>query len=215
MNKRDTLKLALCALALAASGHTLAADAPLVGAPKILQSLSKDIVLDRPGAAPAAGNTSRRGPVIDLQVQFAFNSADLLPHGQRQLDQLAQALNSKALMTWGFELAGHTDRVGAADYNVKLSLERATAVKNYLVVTHGINAARLVPIGLGYSRPADAANPGAAINRRVEVRKVALTVGSTGASMPTVGDRTAVPLGFNTPANANPPRTGGRLVPTP
>ncbi len=209
MNKRNTLKLALCALALAASGQALAADAPLVAAPKSLESLCKDIVLDRPGAAPATGNARRRGPVVDLQVQFAFNSADLLPHGQRQLDQLAQALNSKALITWGFELAGHTDRVGAADYNVKLSLERATAVKNYLVVTHGINAARLVPIGLGYSRPADPANPAAAINRRVEVRKVALAVGAATAPVLAPGPA-AVPLGQTAPA-----RPGGRLVPTP
>lgn len=214
MSTKYNFKLALCALALTASGLASASEsAPLIAAPKILESLSKDIVLDRPGAAPATSAVRHRGPAVDLQVQFAFNSADLLPHGQRQLDQLAQALNSKALLTWGFELAGHTDRVGAADYNLKLSLERATAVKNYLVVTHGINAARLIPIGLGYSLPADPANPGAAINRRVEVRKVAMAVGN--APLAVSPAPMAVPLGQASTVPNDPSRAGGRLVPTP
>ena len=69
-------------LALALAGglarEALAQDdnAPVVGAPKIIEALSKDVVLDRPGnnGAPAP----RRDPSISLQVQFAFGSAQLL-----------------------------------------------------------------------------------------------------------------------------------------
>ena len=130
-------------------------------------------------------------------MQFAFSSAELLPAGRRQLDELAMALSSKTLATWGFELAGHTDRVGNAAYNLQLSMDRANAVKQYLVVTHGLNASRLIPMGHGSSRLADPGNPTAAINRRVEVRRVALNA-------------SAEPVGA-------PPRVtpGGRLVTTP
>ncbi len=191
MNKRHIQTFALCALAFWAAGLAQAQEA-VVSAPKIIKSLSKDIVLDSAGAShsPAVA--------IDLQVQFAFNSAELLPPGQRQLDELAQALNSKDLVGWGFTLAGHTDRVGSADYNLKLSLERAMAVKNYLVINRGLNPNRLEPVGLGFSQPANPADPSAAINRRVEVRKVSLQARSASVATPMA-----------------PARTGGTLVPTP
>lgn len=162
-------------------------DGPLVTAPKILESLTdKDIVLDRPGA--------RRDPSIDLQVPFAFDSAHLLPQGQRQLDELAMALSNQALADWAFVLAGHTDGVGDADYNLRLSMARAETVKAYLVQAHGIAPGRLQSIGYGYTRLRDPANPAAAVNRRVEVRRVALAAAA---------------------APAPRPAPGGRLVPTP
>ncbi len=169
VNRRYTLVAVGLAGWLGVGLPAFCAEDELMEAPKIIQSLSKDITLDRPGHAARA-----RTPSVDLRVQFAFNSAELLPAGRRQLDELAMALASKALATWGFELAGHTDRVGSAEYNLRLSLDRANAVKQYLVVTHGLNGHRLLPIGLGASRLADPAHPEAAINRRVEVRRVAL-----------------------------------------
>jgi outer membrane protein OmpA-like peptidoglycan-associated protein len=138
---------------------------------------------------------------IDLQVQFDFNSADLLPQGRRQLDELALALGDQALVGEGFEVIGHTDRVGSFEYNVQLSMARAAAVQDYLITRHAISPARLMTIGLGFSRLADPANPTAAINRRVEIRRVA-----------------AVTRPANPPANppVNPlPAPGGRLIATP
>lgn len=164
------------------------ADEPVVKAPKIIEALrSKDIVLDRPGAPP-------QGMVppasIDLQVQFAFGSASLLPVGKRQLDELAMALSDRELLSAAFELAGHTDAVGSHNDNLRLSLQRAEAVKTYLVQAHAVPAARLYPVGLGFTRLADPSRPEAAINRRVEVRR-----------MP------------GTPVAERP--QGGRIVPTP
>lgn len=164
-------------------------EAPVVAAPKILDALSKDIVLDQPGRPGAR----RRAAAIDLQVQFTFDSAQLMPQGKRQLDELAMALNDKALVGWGFLLAGHTDRVGDADYNLRLSHARAEAVKAYLEQAHGVAPQRLQTIGYGFSRLQDAAHPAAALNRRVEVRRVAL-----------VGAAPARPIGHDE-----------RLVPTP
>ncbi len=189
--------LAAVALALpvAAMAQAQEAEAPVLAAPKILEALSaKDIVLDRPGQPPRPGQPARREAVISLQVQFTFDSAELMPQGKRQLDQLAMALNNKVLLKSGFQLGGHTDRVGDADYNIKLSLARAEAVKAYLAEVHGVSATRLQSIGYGFSRLADPAHPTAAVNRRVEVRRV--------AAMP------------NAPAPST-QTTGGRLVPTP
>ena len=204
MNKRKFLHSAALTLALCVTA-TAWSQEDIVSAPKILKSLSKDIVLD---SGAGTGNQGSGGAAIDLQVQFAFNSAELQPSGKRQLDELALALNNKALSTWGFELTGHTDRVGSAEYNMKLSLERAVAVKNYLVVQHGIQPARLIPIGLGYTKPADPADPGAAINRRVEVRKVAIHMGGSNVS----SQSQAVPLGQ---PERIVPQSGGRLIQTP
>ncbi len=64
---------------------------------------------------------------------------------------------------------GHTDNVGGAKYNMKLSLGRAAAVKAYLV-SKGIPAARITTKGFGFTKPvADNSTPeGRAKNRRIE-----------------------------------------------
>lgn len=200
MNRRQ-LGASVLALALADTALAQADDnAAVVSAPKIIEALSKDIVIDRPGTGAALA--PRRDPSISLQVQFAFGSADLLPHGRRQLDQLGLALSDRALATAAFELAGHTDAVGDAESNLRLSIERANSVKFYLMQMHGLNASRLQAIGFGFSRLADPANPTAAINRRVEVRRLSGAAVGTPSSMPVANP-------------GAPPSGGGRLVPTP
>jgi outer membrane protein OmpA-like peptidoglycan-associated protein len=150
-----------------------------------------------------------RPGAVDLQVQFAFNSAELLPIGRQQLDELAFALADRALQADGFELTGHTDRVGDADYNMRLSLERASVVRNYLVTAHGIVPQRLMTAGLGFSRLADPANPTAAVNRRVEVRRLVMAQAPQMPQMPQI----SAPL---QPMPAMPAAAGGgRIVPTP
>jgi len=70
-----------------------------------------------------------------------------------------------------FSIDGHTDSDGADAMNMKLSQERAAAVKNYLV-EHGISSSRLVSEGFGESKPvaSNKTKAGKAQNRRVEVR---------------------------------------------
>lgn len=135
----------------------------------IVEKLSKDIVLDAPGATTARNIEVRRNP-LSLKVHFAFGSSKLLTQGQRQLDQLAAALNHKSLAGHGFELAGHTDAVGSHATNMRLSLERANAVKAYLIQTHGLATERLLTIGFGFTRLALPSDPQSGANRRVEVR---------------------------------------------
>lgn len=68
-------------------------------------------------------------------------------------------------------IEGHTDNVGPADVNQRLSEERARAVVDYLVGTKGIAADRLEAVGHGAARPAaDNETPeGRQTNRRVEL----------------------------------------------
>ena len=70
-----------------------------------------------------------------------------------------------------FSIDGHTDSDGADAMNMKLSQERAAAVKNYLV-EHGISSSRLVSEGFGETKPvaSNKTKAGKAQNRRVEVR---------------------------------------------
>jgi outer membrane protein OmpA-like peptidoglycan-associated protein len=87
------------------------------------------------------------------------------------LDNLAQTLNeyNQTLI----EVAGHTDSVGAADYNQRLSERRASAVANYLG-SRGVMRDRMIVVGAGESRPiaSNDTEAGRAQNRRVEITLV-------------------------------------------
>ena len=71
----------------------------------------------------------------------------------------------------GAEIQRHTDNVGQAATNLKLSQDRAAAVKAYLVQTFGVPAARLSTAGFGDTKPVapNTAEAGRAQNRRVEL----------------------------------------------
>ena len=110
-----------------------------------------------------------RSDGFSLPVQFAFDSARLMPDAMAQLDIVADALK---LLDGGRRvlIEGHTDGIGNPRYNVNLSRQRAYAVKAYLVVKHGIPERALVAIGMGSTQPVDLVNTAAAENRRVEFK---------------------------------------------
>ncbi|MFN3986116.1 MAG: OmpA family protein [Rhodocyclaceae bacterium] len=110
------------------------------------------------------------GPTaLGLPVQFAFGSADLLPQTMAQLDALAEGIR-RADPEVRIIVEGHTDAVGSADYNLRLSEMRAAAVRAYLVGRHGIAPERLRTLGRGLYAPIDPRTPFAPENRRVEFR---------------------------------------------
>jgi outer membrane protein OmpA-like peptidoglycan-associated protein len=116
-------------------------------------------------AAPAAARTS----ALALPVQFAFNSAEILPGARRQLDALAKGIRllpaERAVL-----IEGHTDATGSQVYNEQLSLRRAQSVRRYLVAQYGIEPARLRAVGLGEYEPLPDRDPHASENRRVQFR---------------------------------------------
>lgn len=104
---------------------------------------------------------------VALQVQFGYNSAEVLPEMIAPLDAVADGIKM-AGGSLRVVIEGHTDAHGASDYNVQLSRRRAAAVKQFLVARHGIPADSLVVLGRGKSAPLIPANPFAPENRRVE-----------------------------------------------
>lgn len=101
-------------------------------------------------------------------VQFYTNSANLLPYSIQSIQELADYLaahpNANAV------IKGHTDDVGDADANLKLSQARAETVKQVLV-SFGIASERIEAKGFGERNPKtrDQTIEARAINRRVEV----------------------------------------------
>jgi outer membrane protein OmpA-like peptidoglycan-associated protein len=108
-------------------------------------------------------------PTISLDVKFEFASAKLTDEARRQIDELGQALASTELESYRFQLAGHTDAVGTAEYNRSLSERRSAAVKDYLVQHFNISAMRLESVGWGFHKLRNPNDPQAAENRRVEI----------------------------------------------
>jgi OmpA-OmpF porin, OOP family len=110
---------------------------------------------------------------VDLTVFFEYDSATLTPQARVQLEPLARALLTPELMPHRFLIAGHTDAVGDAQYNRVLSLQRAITVRTHLIESHGIDPARLVVHGWGFTQLKEPRNPRSGVNRRVEVALIA------------------------------------------
>jgi OmpA-OmpF porin, OOP family len=110
---------------------------------------------------------------VDLTVFFEYDSAMLTPQARVQLEPLARALLTPELMPHRFLIAGHTDAVGDAQYNRMLSLQRAITVRTHLIESHGIDPARLVVHGWGFTQLKEPRNPRSGVNRRVEVALIA------------------------------------------
>jgi outer membrane protein OmpA-like peptidoglycan-associated protein len=120
-----------------------------------------------PSAMQAAAAPQAK-PSLSLLIQFDFNSSQIRPESQQALLNLSQALNSPELSPSKFAVEGHTDAKGLADYNQKLSQQRAEAVQAFLV-KNGVTQARLAASGKGSTQLANAANPLSAENRRVRI----------------------------------------------
>jgi outer membrane protein OmpA-like peptidoglycan-associated protein len=116
--------------------------------------------------------------VIDASMLFKFDrraASDLLPAAQSQLDLLVEKINVEYESVESVELVGYTDRLGRWDYNLKLSQDRADAIKSVLQ-TKGVKAP-IAALGRGSRDPlvdCPGAKPTPAIkaclqpNRRVE-----------------------------------------------
>lgn len=103
-------------------------------------------------------------------VNFDFNKATLRPDSEPALNQVLALLKEEPKLK--LEIGGHTDNVGTPAYNMKLSDERAAAVRQWLVA-HGIPATRLSSHGYGDTEPVvpNTSDENRAKNRRVEVKR--------------------------------------------
>ena len=101
-------------------------------------------------------------------IQFAYNKATLLPVSNQRLDQIVAVLTEYPDYSLG--MSGHTDDVGNEAFNLRLSYDRAEAVRAYLI-GKGIPAARIEARGYGKRKPiaSNKTKAGQALNRRVEM----------------------------------------------
>ena len=102
-----------------------------------------------------------------LNVEFDFDKSTIKKGYYQDIDDLAQVMKDYPDLSVVIE--GHTDSVGTAAYNKKLSQERADAVKKYMV-EKGIDANRLKAQGFGEDKPiaGNETEEGRQKNRRVE-----------------------------------------------
>ncbi|MEO0623076.1 MAG: OmpA family protein [Pseudomonadota bacterium] len=120
-------------------------------------------------ASAIAAAIAEGGTAAIYGIEFATDSAELLPASDPVIAEMAGYMQANP----GAEilLVGHTDSVGALDYNMGLSQRRAESVRAALVQRHGIAPGRLGAHGVGFLAPAASndSEGGRAANRRVEM----------------------------------------------
>lgn len=122
-------------------------------------------------AKAEAGNIRHQPLLLEkvvLHFNFEFNSSDLDEESTQYLDDLTAALLENKRLS--INLTGHTDNIGSAKFNERLSLYRANTIKNYLV-SKGIESERIKTEGKGMTEPLNGNKTEAemALNRRVEL----------------------------------------------
>lgn len=128
------------------------------------------VVKPAPVVVPAPVPVSEK-LTFSAETLFDFDKSIVKPNGKKALDDLIanlRGMNTEVMVT-----VGHTDSVGTAEYNERLSVRRAEAVKAYLVST-GIDASRIYTEGKGETQPLADNNTaeGRQQNRRVTVEVV-------------------------------------------
>lgn len=113
----------------------------------------------------------RRMPLRLEGVNFHSNSSALTDESYAVLDGVAQSLVEHSDVR--IEIAGHTDSTGPRSLNMRLSSERAQAVKAYLA-RRGVDPGRMEAVGHGPDQPVatNTTLSGRAQNRRVELRVI-------------------------------------------
>lgn len=105
---------------------------------------------------------------MNSEVSFDFNSAKLKSTFQSPLNKIADIMSRYPATQ--ITVVGHTDSVGSEQYNLELSLRRANAVADYLMM-RGVARSRLGTEGRGELEPIadNGTAEGRAQNRRVEI----------------------------------------------
>jgi len=127
--------------------------------------------LDKCPGTPKGARVNKFGCWVLDNVLFDFDKSNIKPQFFYFLDEAAAVFAQNPNLNVRIE--GHTDNIGTAAYNMKLSLRRANAVVDYLV-KKGIAKDRLTAEGFGFTRPVatNDTKEGRALNRRVELTPI-------------------------------------------
>jgi outer membrane protein OmpA-like peptidoglycan-associated protein len=136
----------------------------------VKQAMKQEVVMD---AAAMASSLSDTGQVAIYGILFDTGKSDLKPESDAAVGEIAKLMKSQPDLK--VFIVGHTDMVGDAAANVKLSQARAQSVMNVLVAKYSIASARMTPFGAGPYAPVatNKTDEGRAKNRRVELVEMA------------------------------------------
>ena len=131
----------------------------------------KNVRIAAGGNMNMIGKKFTEAKIVTHGINFDVNKATIKPESMGTLNMIVQVLKDNPEIK--FEVGGHTDGDGADDYNLKLSQQRADAVKDQLIKL-GIDASRLTAKGYGETKPVsdNISLEGKANNRRVEFVKL-------------------------------------------
>ena len=140
----------------------------IVGGIIIIAGVGTYIYMNRPKPKKEENTDEVLADVFD-NLNFEFGKAEIKKDSLPYLDKLADTLLKAK--NWTIEIQGHTDDKGSDDYNLKLSQNRADAVKKYLI-SKGISADTITSKGFGESVPlvANDIDANREKNRRVEFK---------------------------------------------
>jgi outer membrane protein OmpA-like peptidoglycan-associated protein len=124
------------------------------------------------GAPDMRNKLLTEGKLISYGIYFDVNKDVVKPESYGTLKEIAGVLNENPDVK--VMIIGHTDSDGSDAGNLDLSKRRSTAVKNELVKSFGIDAARIETDGSGESKPVapNDTPSNKALNRRVEFIKL-------------------------------------------
>ena len=133
---------------------------------------AREIETALPGAQVERVGEGIRLVLGENSVNFDFNKATLTTKAKQNLDKLVPVFKEYA--DTDIKIYGYTDSKGTDEYNLNLSNQRATSVRNYLT-SKGLVAARFVVVGMGEAEPiaTNETEEGRSQNRRVEFAIVA------------------------------------------
>ncbi|MGH8495741.1 MAG: DUF4892 domain-containing protein [Gammaproteobacteria bacterium] len=133
---------------------------------EIQAQTSKVVVIE---AAEMASRIEADGKVALYGLYFETDEAVIKAESGPTLDEIGKLLKDNPDLE--LLVVGHTDNQGTLEYNIDLSRRRAASVTDSLVEDHEIDAARLLPWGVGFAAPvaSNATENGRASNRRVEL----------------------------------------------
>ena len=130
-----------------------------------VQSLEKGLVT----VNDLKTSIAQTGHIAIYDIYFDSGKSEIKPESAEVLKNIAEYLNTNKDKK--YIVVGHTDNIGDFEANIKLSQQRAEAVKNELISRYGVSADQLRSYGVGSTVPVSTnhTEEGRTKNRRVEI----------------------------------------------
>jgi len=148
-----------------------------MGTVALVETITKDVMETAMGHQPLSADEmgsglEQHGRVAVQNILFDIDSDDILPESAEALETIAGLMEDQPGLN--LLVVGHTDNTGNFDYNLSLSMQRASSVVAYLTEEFGIAEDRLQSAGAGMMAPitTNRTEEGRALNRRVELVEI-------------------------------------------